>query len=61
MVGASGADPHGSLNPDHDAEADLKRRQRDIREIGRQAVAAILIAAAMFVLLALLLLATGKF
>ena len=61
MVGASGADPHGSLNPEHDAEADLEVRQRDIPELGRHLIPAILLVAASFILLVALLLATGKF
>ena len=61
MVGASGADPHGSLNPEHDAETDLKVRQRYIAEVGRHLIPAVLLVAAGFMLLALLLLATGKF
>jgi hypothetical protein len=40
MVGTGGFDPHGSLTPDHDAAADLKMRQRDVKRIGHQFVAA---------------------
>ena len=61
MVGTGGFDPHGSLTPIHDAEADRATRQRDIRDIGRQFIPVILVVAAMIALLAGLTLATGTF
>jgi hypothetical protein len=61
MVGTGGFDPHGSMMPDHDAAADLRTRQRDIAQIGRQVLPAVLAVVAMLVLLALLTLATGTF
>jgi hypothetical protein len=45
----------------HDAAADIEMRQRDIRNLGSQVVAAVLIVAAMLGLLAILTLATGTF
>ena len=54
MVGTGGFDPHGSAMPDFDSRADRKARQRDIRDIGRQVVAGLLVLAAAFALLYLL-------
>jgi len=61
MVGSGGFDPHGSMMPVHDADADLRMRQRDVRHLGRQFVAMVLLAVGMLVLLAVLTLATGTF
>jgi len=45
----------------HDADAELRMRQRDVRHLGRQFVAMVLLAVGMLVLLAVLTLAAGKF
>jgi hypothetical protein len=49
------------MMPVHDADADLRMRQRDVRHVGRQFVALVVLAVGMLVLLAVVTLAAGKF
>jgi hypothetical protein len=61
MVGTGGFEPHGSMMPVHDAEADRRMRQRDARHLGRQTIVVLALTAAMFVVLAVATIATGTF